>query len=89
LGYKAGVNLAADYTPEFDALKERLLELAQIIEIVANIAQNIFFNYFNSMAETEVDFPLLQPGTDAPSAAIRALANPVHRLGAQVAKAAG
>jgi ferric iron reductase protein FhuF len=30
LGYNAGVYLAADYTPEFDSFKERLLELAQI-----------------------------------------------------------
>src|SRR5438445_775056 len=30
LGYNADVYLAADYTPEFDSFKERLLELAQI-----------------------------------------------------------
>jgi len=42
----------------------------QIIEIVANIALNIFSNYFNSVAKTEVDFPLLQPGTDAPRVGI-------------------
>ncbi len=30
LSYNAGVYLAADYTPEFDSFKERLLELAQI-----------------------------------------------------------
>ena len=30
IGYKAGVYLAVDYPPEFDLLKERLLELAQI-----------------------------------------------------------
>ena len=39
---------------------------AQIIEIVANIALNIFSDYFNSVAKTEVDFPLLQPSVDAP-----------------------
>src|SRR5437588_951432 len=30
LNHNAGVYLAADYTPEFDSFKERLLELAQI-----------------------------------------------------------
>ena len=29
-GYNSGVYLAADYTPEFDSFKERLLELAQL-----------------------------------------------------------
>ena len=29
-GYNSGVYLAADYTPEFDSFKERLLELAEI-----------------------------------------------------------
>src|SRR5258706_12940461 len=43
---------------------------AQIIEIVANIALNIFSNYFSSVAKTELDFPLLQPGADAPRVGI-------------------
>ena len=30
---------------------------AEIFEIVANIVLNIFTNYFNQVAETEVDFP--------------------------------
>jgi hypothetical protein len=46
---------------------------AQIVEIVANIALNIFSNYFNSVAKTEVDFPLLQPGADAPRVGITRL----------------
>lgn len=28
-----------------------------VAEIVANVAKNIFTNYFNHVAETEVDFP--------------------------------
>jgi len=43
---------------------------AQIIEIVANIALNIFSNYFSSVAKTELDFPLLQPGAKARRAGI-------------------
>ena len=31
----------------------------EIAEIVANVAINIFTNYFNHVAETEVDFPLV------------------------------
>jgi hypothetical protein len=42
----------------------------QIIEIVANIALSIFSNYFSGVAKTEVDFPLLQPGADAPHVGI-------------------
>jgi uncharacterized peroxidase-related enzyme len=30
---------------------------AEIVEIVANVALNIFTNYFNHVAETDVDFP--------------------------------
>ena len=55
---------------DFQALREGGFTDAQIIEIVANIALNIFSNYFNSVARTEVDFPLLQPGADAPRVGI-------------------
>jgi len=51
---------------DFQALGEAGFTDAQIIEIVANIALNIFSNYFSSVAKTEVDFPLLEPGADAP-----------------------
>jgi uncharacterized peroxidase-related enzyme len=53
---------------DFQALRKAGFTDAQIVEIVANIALNIFSNYFNSVAKTEVDFPLLQPGADAPRA---------------------
>ena len=55
---------------DFHALGKAGFNDAQIIEIVANIALNIFSNYFNSVAKTEVDFPLLQPGADAPRVGI-------------------
>jgi len=51
---------------DFHALRKAGFTDAQIVEIIANIALNIFSNYFNSVARTEVDFPLLQPGADAP-----------------------
>src|SRR2546427_4165598 len=55
---------------DFQALRKAGFTDAQTVEIVANIALNIFSNYFNSVAKTEVDFPLLQPGADAPQAGI-------------------
>ena len=55
---------------DFQALRKAGFSDAQIVEIVANIALNIFSNYFNSVARTEVDFPLLQPGTDVPRVGI-------------------
>ena len=51
---------------DFEALRKAGFTDAQIIEIVANIALNIFSNYFSMVAKTEVDFPLLVPGADAP-----------------------
>ena len=36
---------------------------AEIAEVVAHVAVNIFSNYFNHVAETEVDFPEVEaPG---------------------------
>ena len=55
---------------DFHALRKAGFTDAQIVEIVANIALNIFSNYFTSVARTEVDFPLLQPGADAPRVGI-------------------
>lgn len=34
---------------------------AAIAEIVANVALNIFTNYFNHVAQTEIDFPEVEP----------------------------
>lgn len=35
----------------------------EIVEIVANVALNIFTNYFNHVAETEIDFPFVPSQT--------------------------
>ena len=51
---------------DFQALLQAGFTNEQIGEIIANIALNIFSNYFNSVAKTEVDFPVLQPGADVP-----------------------
>ncbi len=41
----------------------------EIAEIVANVAINLFTNYFNHVARTEVDFPQAPSLTEAPSCA--------------------
>jgi uncharacterized peroxidase-related enzyme len=38
---------------------------AEITEIVATVAANIFTNYFNHIADTEVDFPLVRASAPA------------------------
>jgi uncharacterized peroxidase-related enzyme len=37
----------------------------EIVEIVANVAVNIFTNYFNHVAQTDVDFPRVTPALAA------------------------
>jgi uncharacterized peroxidase-related enzyme len=37
---------------------------AEIVEVVANVALNIFANYLNQVAETEVDFPRVSTALD-------------------------
>ena len=60
---------------DFQALGKAGFTDAQIVEIVANIALNIFSNYFSSMARTEMDFQLLQPGANAPRAGLEGQVN--------------
>ena len=40
------------------------LDDAAVAEIVANVALNIFTNYFNHVAETDIDFPKAEPIAD-------------------------
>lgn len=42
---------------------------AEITEVVANVALNIFTNYFNHLAQTEVDFPEVEALAEEPVAA--------------------
>jgi alkylhydroperoxidase family enzyme len=37
----------------------------EIAEIIANVALNIFTNYFNVIAKTDIDFPKVQIGVTA------------------------
>ncbi len=40
------------------------LDDSAVAEIVANVALNIFTNYFNHVAETDIDFPKAEPIAD-------------------------
>ena len=44
-------------TSAFEAVRNAGYADGEITEIVAHVALNIFTNYFNHVAQTEVDFP--------------------------------
>ena len=50
---------------DFQAAKDAGFSEAEIGEIIANVALNIFTNYFNIVAQTEIDFPKVQLGAAA------------------------
>lgn len=52
---------------DFQSLRQAGFTDTLIAEIVSNIALNIFTNYFNSIARTDIDFPLPKPVADAPT----------------------
>lgn len=50
---------------DLDSLRNADLGDGEIAEVVANVALNLFTNYFNHVADTEVDFPRAAPIRDA------------------------
>jgi alkylhydroperoxidase family enzyme len=50
---------------DFQAVKAAGLDHGEVAEIVANVAVNIFTNYFNIIAQTEIDFPRVDLGLAA------------------------
>lgn len=50
---------------ELEAVKSAGFGDGEIAEIVANVAQNVFTNYFNEVAKTEIDFPKVELFTKA------------------------
>ncbi len=50
---------------DLDAVRSAGWDDGAIAEIVANVALNIFTNYFNHVAETEIDFPRAEAFDDA------------------------
>ena len=47
---------------EFQSARKAGLSDGEIAEVVANVAVNIFTNYFNTIAQTDIDFPKVEPG---------------------------
>ena len=45
---------------DLDAARRAGYGDAEIVEIVANVAANIFTNYFNHVADTAIDFPIVR-----------------------------
>ncbi len=55
------VNLKGNVTDaDLRLLRDNGYSDGEIVEIVANVAVNIFTNYFNHVAKTEIDFPLVK-----------------------------
>jgi uncharacterized peroxidase-related enzyme len=50
---------------DLQAVKDAGFSDGEIGEIVANVALNIFTNYFNEIAKTDIDFPKVQLGVTA------------------------
>lgn len=48
---------------DVDALREHGFTNEEIVEIVAHIGMNVLTNYFNRIADTEVDFPPVELAT--------------------------
>lgn len=54
---------------DLKALRKTGFTESEIIEVVANIAMNIFTNYLNLISKTEADAAWPQPGAEAPGLA--------------------
>lgn len=50
---------------DVETVREAGFDDGEIAEIVANVALNVLTNYFNKVAETEIDFPVVSAGVAA------------------------
>ena len=48
-----------------DTVRQAGFSDAQLVEIIANVALNVFTNFLNNAAETDIDFPLVQAASGA------------------------
>ncbi len=55
---------------DFCGARQAGLTDGEIAEVVANVALNIFTNYFNHVAQTDIDFPKVEPGIENAACAI-------------------
>ena len=49
---------------DFDKARQAGITDGEIAEVVANVALNIFTNYLNHVAQTDIDFPKVEPGME-------------------------
>jgi uncharacterized peroxidase-related enzyme len=53
---------------QLEAVRQAGLDDGEITELIANVALNIFTNYFNHVCQTEVDFPKVRPAANQTAA---------------------
>lgn len=53
---------------ELEAVRSAGFSDEEIVEIIGNVAVNLFTNYFNHVADTEIDFPKVNTGFIASAA---------------------
>src|ERR1700677_5013149 len=49
---------------DFNKARQAGVTDGEVTEVVANVALNIFTNYLNHVAQTEIDFPKVEPGLE-------------------------
>jgi alkylhydroperoxidase family enzyme len=49
---------------DFNKARQAGVTDGEVAELVANVALNIFTNYLNHVAQTEIDFPKVEPGVE-------------------------
>lgn len=59
------VNRGGVADADLQAVQAAGFDEGEVAEIIANVALNIFTNYFNEIAKTEIDFPRVQIGRTA------------------------
>lgn len=59
------VNRGEIQDTDVQAVRAAGFDDGEVAEIIANVALNIFTNYFNEIAKTEIDFPLVEIGVMA------------------------
>jgi uncharacterized peroxidase-related enzyme len=52
---------------DFDKARQAGITDGEIAEVVANVALNILTNYLNHVAQTDIDFPKVEPGVESTS----------------------
>jgi AhpD family alkylhydroperoxidase len=54
---------------DFAHARQAGMSEGEVAEVVANVALNIFTNYFNHVAQTDIDFPRVEPGVESTACA--------------------